>query len=100
MNEEQIAELITRRRRQVWVHSVIYYRMNENIISDHQWSAWAFELAELQRLYPEIAAKCPYAEEFKKFDGSSGFDLPLTEPWVVDKARYLLWLTRKTHAPL
>lgn len=85
-----IAELINRRRRQILVHSVIYYRMNDNIIDDYTWTRWANELAELQKQYPDIAKECWYADEFEDFDGSSGFNLPLDDPWAVNKARQLL----------
>ena len=64
MTPEEIAELITRRRRQLLVHSIIYYHMNDNIITDNQWAKWAIELEELQRDYPEIAKNCPRAKEF------------------------------------
>lgn len=90
MTVEQITELIGRRRRQILVHSVIYYEMNKNLISDAQWSEWARELDELQRKYPKIAAKCPLADAFEEFDFSSGYNLPLRDPWAVNKARYLV----------
>ena len=55
MNDvKKIRELINRRRRQILVHSVIYYRMNDNLISDDQWAKWALELETLQNDYPEI----------------------------------------------
>jgi len=87
---DSIAEKITQRRRQVWVHSVIYYRMDHSIISDSQWSKWAQELEDLQRDFPEIAAKCPHSDIFEDFDHSTGSNLPLDDPWVVNKARQLL----------
>ena len=68
MNRKDVAELLNRRRRQILVHSIIYYKMDDNLISDSTWSAWATELEELQKKYPDIAAKVPYAEEFKDFD--------------------------------
>lgn len=70
-------ELIGRRRRQLLVHSYIYYRMNTNIISDDQWDAWANELIQLQTDHPKESAQAPLFEEFKTFDGHTGFDLPL-----------------------
>ena len=73
--DSKIAELIKRRRRQILVHSFIYYELNQNIISDDQWSKWATELEELQAKYPDIADKVEYAEEFKRFDHSTGADL-------------------------
>lgn len=95
MTPEQISELISRRRRQVLVHSVLYYKMNENLVSDAQWSTWAVELEELQEKYPKIAEKCPFAEVFREFDHSSGYDLPLDDPWAENKARQLLMWSRK-----
>lgn len=93
--EERILELINRRRRQILVHSCIYYDLGDNIISDHTWSAWAFELAELQKSYPEIAAQCAFHKEFIGFDGSTGCDLPLRDPWVLNKALKLLRYKKK-----
>ena len=89
-DERRIAELIARRRRQLLVHSIIYYKMNDNIIPDATWSKWGQELEELQAKYPEIAAKQPYAKEFEGFDHSTGMSLPLNDPWAVNKARQLL----------
>ena len=54
------------------VHSYIYYELNENIVSDAQWSKWAVELAELQKKYPKESAEVEYYEDFKDWDGSSG----------------------------
>lgn len=94
-SRKSIAELLNRRRRQILVHSVIYYKMNDNLISDSTWSAWATELEELQAKYPEIAAKVPYAKEFEGFDHSTGMNLPLDDPWAVNKARQLITLKNK-----
>lgn len=90
MNKNKIAELIVRRRRQVLVHSIIYYKMDQNLISDATWSKWALELEELQNNYPDIADKLPYADAFKNFDHSTGSNLPLDDPWANDRARQLI----------
>lgn len=87
---KDIASLIYRRRQQILIHSVLYYRMNENLIDDATWSKWALELEDLQNKYPEIAEKVPLHEEFKNFDHSTGSDLPLDNPWAINKAKYLL----------
>lgn len=92
IDSEEIEALINRRRRQILVHSVIYYKMDANIVSDRQWSEWAVELDELQKKYPNIAKNCVYAEDFKDFDPSTGYSLPLDDPWAMHKARYLLHL--------
>lgn len=90
MTENEIAELINRRRRQLLVHSVIYYEMNDNLVSDHTWSQWAVELVELQKAYPDIAARCPYAGAFSNFDPSTGYNLPLGDLWALSVARRLI----------
>lgn len=74
-SEDSISDLIKRRRRQILVHSFIYYELNENLISDTQWSEWAIELEKLQADYPGIASKVEYADVFKEFDHSTGANL-------------------------
>ena len=37
---ETIRELIHRRRRQVLVHSILYYRLGKPLISDRQFDRW------------------------------------------------------------
>lgn len=87
----KIAEKIQQRRYQMLVHSFIYYEMNENIISDSQWSKWAMELVELQSKYPDIADKVIYAKDFDNWDGSSGAFLTYSnKPNIVITANRLV----------
>ena len=72
------------------IHSCIYYRLNDNYVSDSKWSEWAFELSELQDKYPKISEQVTLYEYFKDWDGSSGAFLQLDLPWVVKKAQDLL----------
>lgn len=88
--EQLIREKINQRRRQMLVHSCIYYVFDENIVSDATWSRWAMELVDLQKAYPEIANDCVYSDAFKDFDGSTGFHLPVRDPWVIGTAERLL----------
>lgn len=90
IDRREIEELINRRRRQILVHSVIYYEFNDNIISDSTWSKWAVELDDLQKRYPDIAKDCFMADAFENFDPSSGFNLPLNDSWAVRTAKRLL----------
>jgi len=67
-------ELITRRTKQLIVHSYLYYRLNESKIPDSTFDHWCDELVKLQAKYPEIAKKNPYWDIGQKFDESgSGF---------------------------
>ena len=100
MSDSAIKELISRRRRQILVHSVIYYKLNENLIDDATWSRWALELEELQERYPQLATQCPLNDAFIGFDHSTGMSLPLENPWAVRKAQYLVGLSRRKQSPL
>lgn len=77
-------------RKKLLVHSIIYYRLNESLVSDDQWARWALELEELTQTYPDLAQEAFLAEEFKNFDHSTGYNLPLETPWAVDMAIYLV----------
>ena len=87
---EAIASLIRRRRRQILVHSFLYYRLNTNIIDDATYDRWSKELAGLQKEHPEIAGRIEFAEDFANFDGSSGFDLPHHLPEIQSRGHHLL----------
>lgn len=90
MSSDEIIELINRRKRQILVHSFLYYQMNTNIISDHTYDAWSKELATLLKDYPEESKQTVYYEEFKEFDGSSGYDLPYYYPNIQQVGMSLL----------
>lgn len=99
--ELKIAEKIQQRRYQMLVHSYIYYNMNENIVSDSKWSAWAVELAELQNKYPDIAARIDFAKDFEGWDGSSGaFFEYKNKPNIVTTAERLLEMHKGKPATL
>ena len=94
--EQKIADEIKRLRKIILVHSVIYYRMNTNIISDFQFDKFAKLLKKLQNQYPKISEQVElYKKDFKNWDGCSGFSLPLGDIWANNKARYLLSLYRR-----
>lgn len=95
MNSDEIAELINRRRRQILIHSIIYYKMNDSLITDNQWADWAKELTALQEQYPNIAKNCVYADAFEGFDPSTGYNLPLDDWRAVNKAQQLLAMKRR-----
>jgi NAD-dependent DNA ligase len=87
---QTIKEKIKQRRAQMLVHSCIYYEMNDNIVSDHQWQAWADELEQLQKDHPEECQIGYFDYEFRDWDGSTGNHLPHRHPLVYNKAKWLL----------
>lgn len=93
-DEELLIQKINQRRRQILVHSCLYYQLNDNLISDFQYDKFARELAKLQIENKDILSKCVYNEYFKDFglDGCySGFNLPHSRPEIVRAAERLLW---------
>lgn len=88
--DDLIAAKIQQRRYQILVHSLLYYDLDINLISDHQWAEWAQELASLQDANPHIASRVIFAEAFKGFDASTGFNLPYRDAQVVNIALRLL----------
>lgn len=95
---QNIADRIKQLRLSLLVHSVIYYELNDNIITDVEWSKRAMELVGLSAKYPEIAENTPLAEMYKGFDGSTGFDLAAkADDAARGKAKYLLMNRRNKH---
>lgn len=92
-----ILSKIEQRRRQILVHSYIYYSLDQNIVSDEKWMKWAKELVELQKSYPDESKAAVYNVDFHDFDGSTGFYLNYCRPeimaigdWLVER-RYAIW---------
>lgn len=92
MSVQTIAEKIKQRRLQLLVHSCIYYKLDQNIVSDSQWNKWSEELKQLQSEYPDISKEVEWFNAFDDWDGSTGAFLPLDDEWVMNKANQLLVL--------
>jgi hypothetical protein len=92
IDKEQVKSKIRQRRAQMLVHSCIYYEMNNNIVSDHQWQAWADELQKLQEDNPDCCDIKFFDWEFRDWTGATGNHLPHRHPWVYNKALHILEL--------
>jgi NAD-dependent DNA ligase len=79
------------------VHSCIYYELNDNIVSDHQWQQWADELELLQSQNPNCVDIGFFDKEFVGWTGATGNHLPHRHPWVLSKSTYLLELSQNGH---
>jgi hypothetical protein len=89
VDTSEVLALINRRQRQIIVHSVIYYRMNNSLIGDLDFDKWGRELVELQRKYPKIAEQSIFWEDMKDFDATTGFHLA-DHPWGMKIAQSLV----------
>lgn len=80
------AEIIVYRR-QMLVHCCLYYRLNTELISDHDWQARADHLATLQALHGWEAGF--YDACFRDWDGSTGYHLPVDDDILTVALRLL-----------
>ena len=87
---DSVAAKIQQRRYQVLVHSLLYYELDMNLVSDAKWAEWAKELVRLQNEHPDIASRVIFADAFRGFDGSTGFHLPYKDEQIVNIAYRLL----------
>lgn len=88
---DETAALILQRRHQILVHSYLYYHYNMSLISDSQFDTWAKELVQLQADNPQLSEKVYYYRDaFRGFDGTTGYDLPYTDPRIARKADLLI----------
>lgn len=91
--------LIHQRRRQVLVHSILYYRMDQPILSDERFDFLAKNLSRLQKEHPEASMRVMYHhKEFQDFNGETGFHLPLGDIRASNVARHLLAYDKKLKA--
>lgn len=67
-------EIINWLQRYVLIHSIIYYNMDNNAISDKEWNKMALELVERMK-DKKLAKKSEYWRYYKDFDGNTGFDI-------------------------
>jgi hypothetical protein len=69
--------------------------MGTSIWSDKEFDTNARELRDLQNKYPDIAAEGEWAKEFEDWDATTGFHLPLENPWVYSMATAILNLHKR-----
>ena len=90
LTEAEAIRRITYIRKCLLEDSCLYYKFDYSLTSDATFDIMCRQLVEFQEEYWEEAEKCPYHEYFKDFDGSTGFDLPIHLPEVVERALELL----------
>ncbi|NBW22498.1 MAG: hypothetical protein EBR82_82575 [Caulobacteraceae bacterium] len=93
--DQDLKERIKRLRSIMLINSCIYYEMNENVITDHAWQAFADELADIQNKHPDHVKINWFDQYFEGWDGTSGYNLPLRDPWVYGKAEQILRYHKK-----
>jgi len=90
-----VAKKIQRLRLMILVHSRLYYKDGISIIQDQDFDSLGYVLKDLQERHPRESRIIVYYEAFKDWDGTTGYHLPLTDPWVVRKAEKILDIHRR-----
>lgn len=63
-------------QRRILVHSILYYELNESVITDQEFDSLCKQLLVIQEnIDQEEYQQTKYYEQFKSFEGSTGFDL-------------------------
>lgn len=83
-------EMINRRRRQLHVHSIIYYHFNTTLVTDAVYDGWANQLVALHKQHPEFLHKGYLHMVFQDWTGDTGMHLPVRE----DVLGLAAWLVR------
>lgn len=94
-DEIKAYEAIQRHRLQLLIWSRLYYEKDISVVPDCDFDRVGHELVELQAKYPQISKIVAYAEEFEDWDASTGYHLPIRDPWVVRKAEQILKLSNR-----
>jgi len=63
---------------QKWIilHSILYYDMDRNIVSDHTFDNNGKQLVELMKAHPDELEKSKYNYIMYDFDGCTGMNIP------------------------
>ena len=70
-----IIDKISFRERQILIHSYLYYHLNQNVISDAKYDKLSYGLVDMMKQHPKEFKQSEYADYFRDFDGTTGFDL-------------------------
>ncbi len=83
--------LLQQRLRQFLVHSYLYYKLDESIISDTEYDRICMELRELLKRHPE--ADLPFRKIAEKAlgDEASGYSIRQYPPSIISVSMHLLY---------
>ena len=87
-------------QRFIIIHSIIYYELNDNVISDKDYDSISKLLLKLKEEDPDTYKKSQYYYVFKDFDGSTGFYIYDTlnnndKKYLIKIANHVLYLNKK-----
>jgi len=90
MVKQTIVERFNQLELQMLVHSLLYYGMNKNIISDNFFDHIMYEFVDMKNKYPEELKQSSHYEDFADFEGATGCNLRYDTPEIRNIVRKLL----------
>jgi len=81
--------VLNRLRRNVIVHSIIYYRFGKNLISDSEYDKLCSELDKMQSENVELCKEAVYSDIFEDYNPSTGMNF-INHEWGIRAAERLL----------
>lgn len=93
-HDDDYISIMSRLRRNVIVHSVIYYNFNRNIISDSEYDQLCVRLYKMQIEHPMLCEHAAFPEDFIDYDPSTGMNFG-THAWGLQAAERLLRSSNK-----
>lgn len=75
LNKLPVEDQISYLQRWIIVHSIIYYHLNSNVVSDKQYDEYAKHLEKLIKLNDKEFKKSQYYYAFVNYSSATGFDL-------------------------
>lgn len=75
LNKLSIVDQISFLQRYIIIHSIIYYHLNSNVISDSQYDEYAKYLEKLIKLNDKEFKESQYYYAFTDYSSATGFDL-------------------------
>ena len=83
--------LLQQRLRQFLVHSYLYYKLDESIISDTEYDRICMELRELLKKHPEADLHFRKIAEKALGDEASGYSIRQYPPSIISVSMHLLY---------
>lgn len=89
-----IEERISNLESKIWCWAIIYYRLGSSVVTDRRYDETSRELQRLIKDYPYEFVRSRHYSVFKDFDWVSGYDLPLYDPYMTQRATMIMIISQ------
>lgn len=90
----EIVNRISQLETKIWIWAIIYYRLGDSVVTDKEYDLTSKELQRLVKDYPEEFKASYHYNVFRDFSWVSGYDLPLYDIGMTNKAEFVLAVSK------